>query len=327
MSKIYSKRKKIYILWAIVLGLLLTAPIGCDAPDDQFTVGLAAFIGTNEISRQGFKDGMVQQGYIEGKNIKYIYVEVPDEENDQLINSALKDFLSQDIDLILATGKLIQYIKALSEENIPIIFLGDSHPVEEGLVQSINHPGGIVTGVKVADNIPKALEWLITVIDGAKKIYLPYSKEFQISTIELPQLNEMSLKMGVEVVFHEIKSVEETIATIETLPDDIDAIFMIPSKILNARNNELSLAAIKRGIPTGAALKLDEDVLVTFSNDFYSIGLKAARLAHQIRLGVKPQNIPVETGDVTLTINLKTAEKIGLSISDDILIQATTIIR
>jgi putative ABC transport system substrate-binding protein len=76
-----------------------------------------------------------------------------------------------------------------------------------------------------------------------------------------------------------------------------------------------------------ACLPLDEAVLMTFSADLFEAGKQTARLADQIRQGKKPSELPVETCDATLTVNLKTAKKLGLHIPDDILLSAKTIIR
>jgi len=77
---------------------------------------------------------------------------------------------------------------------------------------------------------------------------------------------------------------------------------------------------------TCATLPLAKSVLITFASDFNETGKTAARLAHQIRIGIKPADIPFETAEVFLTVNAKTAEKIGVHIPDEILIQAHKII-
>lgn len=312
----------------MVLGLVLTVFGGCNkAPATKVsTIGIIAFTNSNSMVREGFNAGMAELGYLEGKNIRYIYTFIP-EVNDQMIDSKIREFLSQDIDLIFSSGTLILKAKELAKGDMPILFGGDAYPVESGLVQNLQRPGGNITGVRAAESISKALEWLITIADGAKKIYLPYDTYDPIATMELPGLNKAASQLGIELVVHKVYSVEEAAAAIGNLPEDIDAVFMIPSRLLNSRSGELSRAAIKRGIPTGAALQLDEDVLVTLTSDFADIGKKTARLAKQILQGVKPSDLPVETADTLLTVNLKTAEKIGLHIPDDILAQATTIVR
>jgi putative ABC transport system substrate-binding protein len=128
-------------------------------------------------------------------------------------------------------------------------------------------------------------------------------------------------------VLDEVHSVEEAVAAIESLPEDVDAIFRIPSPTLDPKNNELSQTAIKRGLPMGTGLPLGESVLLTLATNLFEMGKQAARLADQICQGTKPADLPVETGEIFMTINLKTAETIELDISNEILLQADTIIR
>ena len=97
--------------------------------------------------------------------------------------------------------------------------------------------------------------------------------------------------------------------------------------MLDPRNNELSQAAIARGLPMGSTVPLDEAVLITLGADFFGMGTQGARLVHQVLQGTEPADLPVETGEFLIAINLKTAEEIGIDIPDEILEQADTVIR
>jgi ABC-type uncharacterized transport system substrate-binding protein len=164
-------------------------------------------------------------------------------------------------------------------------------------------------------------------VSETDKVYVPYNPNDEPSTAALDGMNIAASRMGIELVLDEVYSVEEAVVAIERLPGDIDAIFRIPSPTLDQRNHDLSQAAIKRKLPICASLPLDESVLLTLATDLSEMGKQAARLADQIFQGIKPADLPVETGEVFLTINLRTAETIGLYIPDEILVQANTIIR
>lgn len=110
------------------------------------------------------------------------------------------------------------------------------------------------------------------------------------------------------------------------MPEDIDAILRIPTPSLYP-NDELSQAAINQGLPMGASLSLDEAVLITLTGDLFGHGRQVARLSHQVLEGIKPTELPVETGEFIFTVNLITAETIGFDIPDEFLRQVDTIIR
>jgi len=101
----------------------------------------------------------------------------------------------------------------------------------------------------------------------------------------------------------------------------------MPSPTFNPACSEIVRAAVSKGLPTGAPLLLDESILISFYSDSFDLGKQAAGLAKQINLGIKASDLPVETGEVKLIINLKTAKTIGVTIPDKILDQAATIIR
>jgi putative tryptophan/tyrosine transport system substrate-binding protein len=328
MPEPINDRKKKGIIWAIVISLLFVTLTGCKTREKIFTIGVVSNVTLDMSIWRGFNVGMAELGYIEGKNIKYIIKKVP-ENNIQNIDTAFKELLNQKIDLILTLGHEIDLRakELVKGTDMPVLFGSGPWSVESGLVDSISHPGGNLTGVQGLDCNPKALEFLKAIVPDVKKIYLPYNPDDIVSIGYLPALNKAASQLGVELIFHKIHSIEEVVTAIESLTEDVDAIFMIPSPTLNNKNSELSRAAIKRGIPMGAGLLLDNDVLITYSNDFFDDGKKMARLAQEIINGKKPVDLPIETAEIKLTINLKTAEKIGIHIPDDVLVQANIIIR
>jgi len=329
MPGINSCRKDKNIIWPVILGILIMAVAGCNRPTVKvFTIGIVGSMLRDAPVLKGFREGMGELGYIEGKNIKYVFREVL--ENDEKdVDAGIKEVLAQDVDILLTLGGgvCLRGKELVKGTDTPLLFSGEPWPVEKGLVETLARPGGNITGVRCPNSILKALEWLQLITVKAKKFYAPYNPDDKISVAELPILDKTARQLGIELIFHEVHSVEEVLKAIDDLTEDFDAVFMLPSPTLNPESGEIGRAAIKRGIPTGAPLILDESVLITFSNDYFDAGKKTARMADQIHLGVKPADLPVETTEVILIVNMKTAEEIGLAIPDAVLTQAKTIIR
>jgi putative ABC transport system substrate-binding protein len=328
MPEKIKSQKMINIIMVVILGLLLINFGGCKNKEKLFTVGIGIHASVHLPVFEGFKEGMAESGYVEGKNIRYIYDGILGSDQ-AVVDAEIKKLLSQNVDLLLTTGNHVSLRakKAVEGTDIPIIIGASSNPVEEGLVESLTHPNGNVTGIRVADTMPKLMELLVLINPNTKKIYLPYNPDDKNSAAFLESLNKAASQLGVKLVSQEVHSAEEAVAAIESLPKDIGAIFIIPSPTLDASNSKLSQAAIKRGLPMGSALPLDESVLLTLTTDFFETGKQAARLADQIRRGIKPKELPMVNAETILTVNLKTAEKIGIKIPDEILIKANKIIR
>jgi len=298
------------------------------AKDKVFTIGVISGVPILSGAIDGFKSGMTGLGYIEGKDVKYID-DGPLQNNQEVIETEIRKLISLDVDMIFSVGyeTSLEAKKAVEGADIPVLVSFFRAPVESGLIKSFTHPGGNITGVAGMDRSAKALEWLKTIIPGFKKVFIPYNPNDTVSIFSVSELERKASQIGVEVDLRKINSVEEAVAAINTLPKTVQAVFLIPSPTLNPRSRELCEAAISKGLITGASIVLDGSVLATFSDDAYEVGKQTARLAHQIMLGIKPGEIPFERSDVYLTINIKTAERIGLNIPDSILLQAKKIIR
>jgi putative tryptophan/tyrosine transport system substrate-binding protein len=328
MIKTSKKRDKAGMSCFIALLLLFSASGSGHAMNKVFTIGVVNWVPVLSRAVEGFKAGMTEQGYIEGKNVKYIYNGLI--QNDQkTIKAEIRKLLSLDVDLLLSVGyeASLEVKKAVEGTDMPVLVCLFRGPVESGLIKSFAHPGGNITGVAGPDRTAKALEWLKIINPGIKKVFLPYNPDDRVSAFSISELEKAMSQIGIEILFKKAHSVEETVTAIQNLPKTVQAVFMISSPTLNAGSKELCQAAISKGLATGATIVLDEAILATFTDDTYAIGKQTARMAHQIKLGAKPADLPFETSEVFLIINLKTAEKIGLNIPDDVLAQAKKIIR
>lgn len=306
---------------------MLLVAAGCNKTRTKtVTIGIAAIAPMNIPIFVGFKEGMAEFGYIEGGTVKYCYKRVPQGDTEN-IDAGIKTLLDQHVDIILTLeGEVsLRANELLKGTDVPHLFGVVPKPVEIGLVRSLKQTGGNITGVKPPYTAGKALELLSRITPGNKRVYVPYNSDDPTSNRDLSELLDDAETLGIELVLSDSSSVEDVVQTIENLPDDIGAVFMISSLTFNPKSDELTQAAIRRGIPTGASLLLNDDVLITFTGDFFSAGHKAARLAHQIIQGIKPEDLPVETAEAKLIVSLKTAEKIGVHVPDDIIVQATTV--
>ncbi len=321
-------RQRIYVLIAGLVCLLLIMPEGCRPQAKMFTIGMLNDVSIREPSLDGFKAGMAESGYVEGENIRYIYNGATGIDVD-VIDAEIKKMLSLDIDILLALGNTvaIQAKKILEGTNIPVIVVAVGAPVESGLVESLGHPGGNLTGLQVIDANQKGLEWLKVVVPEAEKVYMPYDAADSYSEIIMKDLVKSASQMGIELITQAVRTADEAAAAIDNLPEDIDVVYRTSAPGIDPENYKISQAAIRRRLPIVAATSLDEDVLLTCGTSVFEMGKQTARFADEIRKGVKPADLPVETAEVYITVNLRTAEKISLHIPTAVLMSAKNVIR
>lgn len=310
--------------------LLLFTASNCDkAPDDLFTIGIVSRVPLDYPAFAGLKEGMSGFGYIEGVDVTYIYREILADSNEQVVEAEIRYLIDQHVDLLMAfeNDVVLQEKNVIKGTDTPLVFISNPWPVEYGLVDSMSKPGGNLTGVRLLDTTPKTLEWLVTISPEVKKVLLPYCPDDEISLMHISNLENITTQLEIALVFKEIDSFEEAIDVVENPSNTFDALLLIPSKMLYPKSAGLIQAAVKRGIPTCTPEVLNDAELVTYTNDYELAGKQAARLAHLVLNGTKPGDLPVESSEPFLIINLETAEKIGIDIPAVVLQQAAKIIR
>jgi putative tryptophan/tyrosine transport system substrate-binding protein len=314
-------------IFVIALVSFLAASDGCRAPIKTYKIGIAANSKRDALVLEGLRAGMAELGYIEGQNLEYVNKDIINEEKEK-INVQVKELLAQDINIVFVIGEAAESIRKFTKgTSMPVLFSGDPDPIVNGFVKSLSHPGGNATGIINVDSLSKSLELLVNIKPGIKQVWMPYDPNDQFSLKDVVQAEKAAASLKVKLLCHEVRTVEETITEIDNLPKDVDAIFINPSRILFPGISKIIQTAINRGLPTGSSLQSDSSILIVLTTDFYDSGKRVARLAHQIFTGIKPSDIPVETPESLLTINLKTAEKIGVAVPDHILVQAKRFIR
>lgn len=324
-----SKFKYLILSITILLiagGLLLTG-CGSTASAKTYTIGVVNYTQVLNPIVEGFQAGMAKLGYTEGKNVTYIYHGAL--ENDpQVIEAEVKALLDQKVDMFLTLGTptTLAAKKAVEGTNIPVIFVPVVNPVEAGVVANLRRPGGNVTGIQSVNLANKGLEWLLKITPETKKVYTFYHPGDEVSVTTLKPLPEAASVLGVEFVPAEVHSPEEMLGVMQTLPKNT-AILLVTTPSLEAGIAPALQLAAERGILVGGYNRSEETLVLNYTADRSAQGKQAARLADQVLKGIKPADLPVESPEFLLTINLKTAQTIGLDISDEILRQADKIIR
>ncbi len=322
------KKSRCYsvLIGIILLGMMLAA---CDNETNKtYIVGVINVVPDLDQALAGFKEGMTELGYIEGKNIRYIY-DGPTTDISKL-SAAAQTLLAAKVDLILsiATPATLAAKQAAAGNGPPVVFAVVTDPVGAGIVDSMQHPGGNITGVAFGLQEERRLEWLVQIAPGIKHIYVPYNPNDQSPVLALKTVGNAAAKLGVELIAREVDS-ETLNDAVLNIPAEADAVFLLPDSLVSTRLPDIVTTATARNLPvSGANISAvkNSQVLTAFGFDQPLCGKQAARLADQIFKGARPANLPVEMAEFYLAINLKVAKAIGLTIPDEILRQANTII-
>ncbi|MFA5248359.1 MAG: ABC transporter substrate-binding protein [Patescibacteria group bacterium] len=293
------------------------------------------YIGKNV---EGFKAGMTELGYIEGKNIVYdVQKTNPDPVEYQ---KALQKFADEKVDLMFAfpTEASLEGKKVDQATGIPLVF---SHANFEGmnLINSIKEPGNNLTGVRYPgpDVALKRLEIFLKILPNVKTIAIPYLESYPNVPPQMAILYEWAPKLGVSIIEVPVSSPQELQEKLDALLKDskkIDAIMTL-AEVVSATPSFVDVFA-KFGedhkIPVGGTLLSKEDgfnyeTFFGVDADAFSEGRQAATLADKIFKGTPAGTIPVESAEMFFRVNYKKATEMGISLSEGLLSTANEIIR
>jgi len=308
---------------AVGLGLLAA----CSDSPRHYTIGVVNYVPALETVLQGFKGRMAELGYVEGRQVTYIYRGALDPGSDA-IEREVDAFNKQRIDLLLALGmRPAKAAKQVLGAEIPVVFAPVINPVEEGLIERITRPGGNMTGVQNTDSLAKSLEWLHKAVPHAKQIHVIYHANDQVARTTVKSLQAAASTIGIEVDSIAATSREAALALIERLPRGAALLFPISPGLYPLEPMIESATRNGVAVATNSPSHLGGSSLLFYGADFDSMGRQAAVLAVQIFNGAKPAELPVAKAEYTLRINLQTARRIGVDIQDTLLDQATLVIR
>jgi putative ABC transport system substrate-binding protein len=320
-------------LSVIVLAALLFGGCAKSGPK-VYTVGLLSGVDAFNSVMDGFKDKMVELGYVEGETIVYDF-QAASGDAGKMAEIAQK-FVDDKVDLIVTTTTVatMAVIEATADTDIPVLFTIITDPVKAGVVESIKSPGGNVTGIALPDPayFGKRVEYLSQMAPNVKRLGILYDPDYVTSASSAPPIREVASLMGIELVETPVKSVDDLTTELDKLSQaadpGIDAILIMPDAVnTNSPGPILDFAnAHKLPVAANTLAQTEQGALFSYAVDNKQVGQMAAALAHKILTGAAPGDLPVETAIPTLTINMKAAQTIDLDVPDAVLQTADDIL-
>jgi len=221
-------------------------------------------------------------------------------------------------DVILAVGMgALQKLKEI--QDIPIVYLMVLNP------ESVLPSHANITGVSM--NIPpeKQLATLLEVIPKVKKVGLVYDPEK--SVVLGRKALEAAQKNGVSLITKEVHQATESLSAIKSLQRDIDVFWMVPDATVFPPEiiEFVLLSSLENRIPilTFAEKYVEMGAFMSIGIDAHDIGHQAAEMVQKIASGIRISQIqPIDARKAVVTINLKVAKKLGITVNKEILSEA-----
>jgi putative tryptophan/tyrosine transport system substrate-binding protein len=280
---------------------------------------------------EAFRRGLAEVGFSEGRDVTVEY-HTTDGHNERLPALAV-EVVSRRPTAIFTLGGGSALAAKAATQTIPIIFLAGADPVEQGLVASLNRPGGNVTGVTTlsADTATKRLDLLHKAVPAAQSIAfftgVAGTPGGQVET-RLTQSAARNLGLRLQVI--NVTADTEMAPVFATLVEQqIGAIVVGGGVVLRAKRDQIVLLAARFGLPTMFAGGVDARAggLFSYGSDPNDVTRQAGVYTGRILKGEKPADLPVvQPTKFEFIINLRTAKALGFQIPADVLALADEVI-
>jgi len=266
-----------------------------------------------------FRQGLGETGYVEGQNVTIEYRWA--EGRDDRLPAFAADLVGSNVDLIVASGSLLSTLAAKNATStIPIVFPALSDPVAAGLVASLAHPGGNLTGFSPFqyEMMPKRLELLTELVPRARVIALLVTPNEPRTEGLVRDMQEAARVKGIELQILKAGTGSEIDAAFATLVQlQAGALVLSPDSFLNSRREQIVALASRHAVPAISAWRelTAAGGLISYGPNIAALCRETGIYAGRILKGEKPADLPVQRPTrFELVINLKTARALGLTV-------------
>jgi putative ABC transport system substrate-binding protein len=268
-------------------------------------------------------------GWIVGENIAIEYRWA--EGKSRRVSEIAAEFLRQDVDVIVTYGSAVTILKQATT-TIPIVFAVAFDPVRDGLVQSLAHPGGNVTGISIQqlDLVGKRLELLREAIPQLHRLAILADAGYAEPMLEADRVKSAAQALGLEAARLGIWGTQDITPALVALKGKADALYVVSDALIAANRTRIIRLALSEGLPT--ILSYDDYVeaggLMSYGPNYADLFRQAADMVDKILHGAKPSDIPVgQPTKFDFAINVNTATALGLNMPPKLLATADQVIK
>lgn len=268
----------------------------------------------------GIIRGLKEESYFNGKNI---HIDFQNAQGDQSNLKSMSDhFQNENAKVVI--GIATPAVQSLANEhgNTPVIMGAVSDPVGTGLVKSLQHPGGKVTGVQDRQPIQAQLALIKKIMPHIKQIGAMYTSSDDSSVFEYQEFKKLAEKEGITVKSYSITSTNDIEQVAQTMVGKVQAVFVPTDNNVASGIATLLKATNQAKIPVfpAADTMVTPGGLATRCESQFDMGVLTGKVAAEILKGKKPASTPVKRLTTYETvINLKTAKKLHIKIPNSVI--------
>ena len=277
-----------------------------------------------------FKKGLAELGWIEGRTVQIEY-RWPIIDGEQ-VRADAESLIALAPDVIVTTGAPTVAVFKRLTRTIPIVFTFVTDPVRDGLVETLAHPGGNITGFTIFEHTMagKWVEMLKEVAPGVTRVAVMQNPEHPAWTTYLSAITGVASSAGVAVTPLPVRDADEIRRAIADFVDAPNGgLIVLPSGVAAFYRDLIVAATGRHRLPAIFPERIFADAggLISYGVVLSEMYRQAARYADRILRGAKPSELPVQAATkFELIVNLKTAKALGLDVPPTLLARADEVI-
>jgi putative ABC transport system substrate-binding protein len=277
-----------------------------------------------------FRQALRDLGYVEGHNVKFEYrfgEGVPTR-----LTAAATELARLPVDVIVTFGTPASRAAKQATAAVPIVMIGIGNPISAGLVTNIARPGGNITGFSglSSDTVTKGLQFFRETVPTIRRVAFLWNPDNASNLAQLEALREIAPSIGITLLSVEVSNATDLENAFAAMARERpDAVIMTGDPFLGRHRQRIIDFLMTNKLP--GMMQLKEDVaaggLMSYGVSLPDLFRRGAGYVHKILQGAKPGDLPVEQPiKFELTINLKTAEVLGVSVPPTLLTVADEVI-
>jgi putative tryptophan/tyrosine transport system substrate-binding protein len=279
---------------------------------------------------QAFRGGLGEAGFVEGRNVAVEY-RWAEGQYDRLAALAM-ELVRARVAVIVAVPAPAAFAAKAAKSTVPIVFLSGPDPVRNGLVPSLNRPGGNATGVTTitSELAPKRLEEMRELVPHAGVFAFVTNSSNPRTQPDIAEMQAAAGKLGQKIVPLALSTLSEIKAAFSDLARlGVGAVIVGGDPLFNSMRPEFAALAARHAIPMMFAEReyVRDGGLLSYGSNLADSNRQLGVYTGRILKGEKPADLPVmQPSKFELVVNLKAAKALGLMIPESFLLRADEVI-
>ena len=282
-----------------------------------------------EANIAAFREGLHDLGYVEGHNLLIL----PSHANgDDQLAEPVAALVRLQPEVILAASSTVARALGAATTTIPIVNAGAGGLVATGVVASYARPGGNVTGLSTPPLTGKELQLFQEAVPTLSRVLVLFDPSFYPNwERERETMEEAARILGLRLQFVGARGVEDLDLALEAaVREHVDGLYMTLGPLIGANQARVAELALRRRLPSmwQQSEAVARGGLMSYGSSRPKLFRRAAYYVDRILQGTKPPDLPIEEPrEFDFIINLKTAQTLGITFPNEIMLQVSEVIQ